>query len=375
MSATSSTTISRPKPTSRSSVASRAIQALNKTFECRGHNPSSEQWAALVDLVHCFDAVVQGTAKKKVYLSSLDPGIGKTSALKAYLDVLLATPAHGDCGVLIALYTLQEIEAFIADVGLPRDMLSVWTSDETLNRKGRPDHNNAQVLLTTHARVEMELKGNGLWSADTLHYKGDVRRLRVWDEAFLPGRPVSLSVDDVLATVRILRSVSPDLRNAVKEAFDQIEKVPDGSTFTLPDYMATFDVNDLLGAVAYVDPRDQAEAKLQDDLSDILSSLALVSGRTVKVHIDGKLGATSIDFEETFPDDIAPLVVLDASGRVRRTYSDMENTRKSLCRLKSASKSYRNLSVHVWQRGGGKASWKDREFLRVSYSKASCELS
>jgi hypothetical protein len=157
--------------------------------------------------------------------------------------------------------------------------------------------------------------------------------------------------------------VSPDLRNAVKDAFDQIEKLPDGSTFTLPNYMAnnTVDVNDLLGAVAYVDPRDQAEAKLQNDLADILSSLALVSGRTVKVHIDGRLGATSIDFEETFPDDIAPLVVLDASGRVRQTYSDLEHTRKTLHRLKSAAKSYRSLNVHVWQRGGGKASWKDRE--------------
>jgi hypothetical protein len=351
-----------PTPAHQSIVALRATQVLRQTFDKRGHRPSPEQFSALVDLINTFDMIVRGEAEDVVYLSSLDPGLGKTSSLKAYLDVMLSAQdaPHSTCGVLVALFTLEEIEAFIHDVGIPAEMLAVWTSDERLNRKGTADHTNARVLLTTHSRVEMELKGQPVWSTASLYYKGEPRRLRVWDEAFLPGRPISLSVDDVLATVRILRAVSPDLRNEVKAAFDQIEKVPDGSLFTLPDYMRSHNVNDLLGAVAYVDPRDQHDAKLQENLADIVSSLALVSGRTVRVHTDKMLGAATIDFEETFAPDIAPVVVLDASGRVRQTYRDMEVTRKSLRRLKTAAKSYRNLTVHVWQRGGGKASWKDQ---------------
>jgi hypothetical protein len=52
-----------------------------------------------------------------------------------------------------------------------------------------------------------------------------------------------------------------------------------------------------------------------------------------------------------------PLIVLDASGRVRKFYSDLQEHRGIVHKLKSAPKSYRNLTVNVWQRGGGKGSW------------------
>ena len=54
------------------------------------------------------------------------------------------------------------------------------------------------------------------------------------------------------------------------------------------------------------------------------------------------------------------MVVLDASGRVRATYREWESKRGGLVRLKEATKSYSNLTVHVWTTGGGKSAFAKR---------------
>lgn len=346
-----------------SALVARTLRTLEDTFAHRGHDPSPTQWAALVDLVKAYDAMATGKAPKRVMLSSLDPGIGKTSTLKAYLHHLLGGPAMQDCGVLIAMFTLDEINRFVSEVAIPDDMLAVWTSDKNLNALGRADIENAQVLITTHARVENELDGQEFWSASSLYFKGQPRRLKVWDEAFMPSRPLTLSVDDVMSALKVLRMVSQDVRNAVKKVFDRIEELEDGEVVTVPDFLHDNEVsaNDLLAAAHAYRPRNENDKAMQDAMVSLLSDLALVSGRRVRVFRDGRYGNTTIDFVDTLPEDIAPVVVLDASGRVRHTYSDMERERQTLVRLKSAPKSYRNLTVHLWKRGGGKSSWKGRQ--------------
>lgn len=347
------------------SVPSRVRKAVEKTFKANNHNPSAAQWAALNDLIKCLDSIVHGTGENKVYLSSLDPGIGKTTVLIKYIDALLAQQhePYRDCGVLIAMNTKEEIERFVSEAAIPRDLLAVWTDEARYNELGRPDHEHAQVLITTHKRMEMELDGQEFWSATRLHYKGDVRRLRVWDEAWLPGHPISLSVDDVLYIARQLSSVSRALRDEVVETFMQADKLPDGSTLLLPDYVEKHDVdlNRLMEAALGKAPANTTAARVSEEQANILTDLYLVSGRLVKVRKDGRSGSTAIDFHDTMPSDLAPIVVLDASGRkgVRVLYEDLEHSRGILKRLKSAPKSYRKLRLHVWQRGGGKEAWRE----------------
>ena len=330
-----------------------------------GHNPSPEQWLALEDLVSCLDAQVTGQTEQAVYLCSLDPGIGKTSALASYLDTLLAQDdePYRSCGVLVAMNTLDEIEGFIREVGIPREMLGVWTSKEELNCLGRHDISNARVLITTHERVTRELKDVPLWSAQSLYYQGQVRKLRVWDEAFMPGHPISLNVDDVLSVLRTVRHLSLGMRNQIKATFDEIESLPNGTVYQVSDYLTAHDItiDEMLEAANALDPKDETSKRLNDAQAEIMTGLALVSGKTVKVRLDGRYGNATVDFHETLPSDLAPILVLDASGRpgVRVTYDDMEKERHLVRRLKTAPKSYRNLTVHVWNRGGGKAAWKD----------------
>src|SRR5690606_32258302 len=123
------------------SVPSRVRKAVEKTFKANNHNPSAAQWAALNDLIKCLDSIVHGTGENKVYLSSLDPGIGKTTVLIKYIDALLAQQhePYRDCGVLIAMNTKEEIERFVSEAAIPRDLLAVWTDEARYNELGRPD--------------------------------------------------------------------------------------------------------------------------------------------------------------------------------------------------------------------------------------------
>ena len=56
---------------------------------------------------------------------------------------------------------------------------------------------------------------------------------------------------------------------------------------------------------------------------------------------------------------MAPLVVVDASGRVRTTYKLWEEHRGNLVRLPSAGVSFHELNIHLWKRNAGKSALSD----------------
>src|SRR5262249_5930391 len=142
------------------------------------------------------------------------------------------------------------------------------------------------------------------------------------------------------------------------DLFTALRDVPDGSLFDLPDFGGTndTDLNDVLRLFA--DPFDIDDKRLKDDQRMAVSAFWWLSGRTVTIRQDGVYGRAVIDYRDTLPEDLAPMVILDASGRVRTTYRDLEQERGTLVRLKSAPKSYDKLTIHTWQVGGGKRAFQ-----------------
>jgi hypothetical protein len=82
-----------------------------------------------------------------------------------------------------------------------------------------------------------------------------------------------------------------------------------------------------------------------------------LSGKTVRITHDPK-GNTLLDYRNHLPADFFPVVILDASGRVRTTYEFWEKHRRTLVKLATADKRYDNLRIHVWNRGGGKSAFR-----------------
>lgn len=66
-----------------------------------------------------------------------------------------------------------------------------------------------------------------------------------------------------------------------------------------------------------------------------------------------------VHHEPVLPDDLKPVLICDASARVSNRYKHWSEGRGDLVQLQTGTKSYKNLTVNVWRRGGGKASWKN----------------
>jgi hypothetical protein len=79
--------------------------------------------------------------------------------------------------------------------------------------------------------------------------------------------------------------------------------------------------------------------------------------KQTSVRHDPSLGNTVLNYHKTLPDGLAPMVVLDASGRVRELYKQWAQ-RGAIVPLKSAPKSYKNLTVNYWEVGGSKSAFR-----------------
>jgi hypothetical protein len=154
-------------------------------------------WTALQAVADALEAMVEGTCSPSLYVSSLDPGVGKTTAIILFVQALLASPAHRQTAVLICLKRREQIESFVADADLCPSDFAVLTADKRLNELGGGDRNEARILLTTHSMIEKRTAGDSFAKTQAFYYHGYPREVRIWDEAILPGHPISVSRDAI----------------------------------------------------------------------------------------------------------------------------------------------------------------------------------
>ena len=141
------------------SLASQTITALQKSFAQRGHVPSLEMWVALRALAGTMEAMAEGRCPPAVYLSSLDPGVGKTTTVVCFLRALLASPDYTDVAALVCVRRKDQIEAIVEEAGLDDADFAVLTADAGLNILGSGSPEDARVLFTTHTMVEKRCEG------------------------------------------------------------------------------------------------------------------------------------------------------------------------------------------------------------------------
>ncbi|WP_181905462.1 DEAD/DEAH box helicase family protein [Aestuariispira insulae] len=296
------------------------------------------------------EQMAEGTCLPRYYLASLDPGVGKTKTMIHFIRTLLASEDHERVSVLICVSRLDEIRNLVEEMGLSRSQFSVLTSDTDLNGLGSDDRDQARILFTTQQMIESRCQGEQFKHVSAFHYQGQARDVRIWDEAILPGQPLTLKRDDLGHLFGPIRLRHPALAKDIEDLFIQIKEASCGSRVEIPDYSEKHgvDLNTVIGCLSE-SPKQHIDA---------VTTLWLLSGKLVTVKQDGASGNTLLDYRDTLPDDFAPLLILDASGRVRATYDQWERKRGNLIRLSKAEKSYRNLTVNVWQTGGGKHAFR-----------------
>jgi hypothetical protein len=66
-----------------------ALASMQKSFAERDHSPSIPQWEALKEVVRNVEQMADGALEESVYLSNLDPGVGKTQSIIHSVRALL----------------------------------------------------------------------------------------------------------------------------------------------------------------------------------------------------------------------------------------------------------------------------------------------
>jgi hypothetical protein len=329
------------------------MSSLRAFFDERRHYPSADHWLALEDIARTLEDMADGRGEPLVYLSAIDPGVGKSSTVAHFARALVASTAHRECGMVICVGRIAEARTIATDLGIPRDQIAVLTSDAEANALGIAQPGQAQILVTTQQRIEMACDGRSFACVSAFHYQGRPRAIRAWDEAWLPGVAVTLDRDNLLALVKPVRGVSSALADALEDFAIEIRHIEDGAMVNVPDVVAVSGASpwEVLASAAGITGR------FRDDLQMAATALVTMSGRAARVRRDGPRGAAVLTFRETLPADLAPLIVLDASGRVRETYRDVERHRGTLRRLRAAAKDYGPLTVNVWPTSGSKSGW------------------
>ncbi|SFV33991.1 hypothetical protein [Hyphomicrobium facile] len=383
----------------------RALSLMRARFDAQCHYPSQDQQDALADIIMCLERMRTGRAANKVFLSAVDPGIGKTSALSAYLSVYLEdisnpTPvrkigSEGDAeGILICINSWREIEDLLVTlkphlsevfVRVPKGrifgdskMREAYSMRNPNNPEDRPfiieaselakDGDAAAVFIATHEYISQTIERYGsAQTAKPLFFHGRPRSVRVWDEAWVPAEPITISCRQVHEILNPLSQMSEEVYKTLSAFITEAEKREDRECMMFPDLVArgvTYETID-----AYLDRTQASHSTGEVERKRaLLYACIMASGKHVSVCNEYGYGNTVLTFTDSSPYAMTPLLVLDASGRVRKLYHDLVS-RRVVKLLRTASKDYSQLKVHLWGRSAGRGGYnplKSTDYLEVA---------
>jgi Primase C terminal 2 (PriCT-2)/RepB DNA-primase from phage plasmid/Type III restriction enzyme, res subunit len=354
--------IAKAKPRNAGDLAIETISELEKFFASKGHQPSMAQWDGLHDLAVTLEGMADGDIDPLYYLCSLDPGVGKTQTAVHFIKTLMKSKKHKDLSVIMFVGRKKEITSLIKDMKLAKSDFAVLVSDgdenKKLNAMGNQEKTEARVLFTTQQMLESRSKknDNSFKGVQEFHYQGKPRQVKIWDESCLPARNVLIKVNQIKKLLDEALKVNEKLYFVLDGLINDVKKKKDGEFVDIPDFMETCGVDIEYANYIYDDENKDTKLAVND--------LWLLSGKTVVVRGNKEEKNTVLDYQNTLPNDLKPMVICDASGRVRQTYPHWANGRGDLVELRKATKDYDQLTIHLWKRGAAKDKWiEDHEVL------------
>ena len=317
-------TLNDPQSTSSHRVLSAsAMVDLEATLSTFGSSLSPEAHTAISALLSTLEAGLWGELPPSYYLSSIDPGTGKTLAVSKFLKAWKDAGFLPASGVLVCVSRLTEIVAYLVSSGLSQDDVAVLTSGASINALGCSvdRHDQAPVMFTTQQRIGYRARKASMAELDGFFFKGAPRALRIWDESALLGENLTVRADELGALLGPLRSAQPHYVEQLKGFIKSIWAAEPGAAIAVPDALGV----------------SKGAAGLSPDRKATLSTLSRLAGSEVRLVDVGKGDVRLAGSAQQLPVDFAPAIILDASGRVRETYKLWEERKGGLVRLPSAA--------------------------------------
>ena len=348
-------------PINDNEIYDAAMREIGEAFKACNHSPSKEHWKGIDQIVK----VIEGMALRvhespetpikykeftpTFYLSSLPCGMGKTTAMIETVKALLKLDYYKPVSFIIFLSRRDEIEAIVQRMGLDNSEYACLTSDETINKKYGDFYNrdNVRVLFTTQAMLESRCHdGNTrkqFKDISDFYYQGKPRQVKIWDEAILPASVFTLKVRKLQQTIVDLENINRNLATEVDEWCRKVAALPDNSLIDVP-VLEHYNVS----------VQQASNEMSHEDYKPTIEALYSLQGLTVRVVKDNTKGSSILQYADVLPNDLAPMLILDASGQVRTTYKLWQYWRKGLQPLYSPIKTYEGFNVYHWDIGAGK---------------------
>lgn len=327
-------------------IADQALEQLTTTLEGFGSGLEGDSRLAIKALLRALEGGLRGELEPAYHLSAIDPGIGKTLAVATFLKVWKKRGFTPSSSVLIGVSRLDEIQTYLSHAGLIHEDIAVLTSDSAVNAIGVTEayHHQARVMFTTQQMIVSRTKGKTFEEAIEFNYQDSPRVLRIWDESLTLAVPLTLRLDDLGLIPPLLRRSYPDLVNEVRHCQQDFWDVQDGDRVTVSPKLAA---------------RIPSKGLGKGQVDKVLTTLKQLGGREAAVVDVGEGDMILAGSAEPFPSDFGPVIILDASGRVRSTYRFWEEALGTLRRLPAAANDYRRLRVHLWERKVGKVAFEE----------------
>ena len=320
--------------------------------------PFSKAFSALQKVM---ENCLYSLCKTGFYVFSGDPGSGKSTAVHSFISRWKRAGFPGDGSVIIMLGTFDEIDSYRHGCGLGDFDFACVSADAKYNAYGlgRDRADEARVLFTTHQQVRQRMfEFDGFEGIELFHYQGKPRSLRFWDEGLNAALPVSFSLEAVDALPAFLKGVKggATLIDAVRLIrFDAAGRKA-GDTISIPADLRDLTRNMVLALKDQPVPAYILQAL--EGLSHLAGQQAVLRRDTFSK--DGDLdGLVIVGAGQPLPDDLAPLIILDGSARLRPSYLHWADRCGNLTFLPKAVADYSSMELHWWNKGAGKWSLAD----------------
>jgi hypothetical protein len=337
-----------------SGLAATARASLVSLFGGAGHRPSTDQWAAVDDLLQHMERAAHGELQRAVYVSAIPAGTAKSTSIAAFAKALMSDPEHAETGMLITCCRVEECAAMAEALRDHRSKLCIIVGRANTSVLAMGDHteaNAAQVVVSTQAALRQTLKATERFAdAGRYHYRGQRRAVLCWDESISFHRPVVLDGDTVGSLSKAMRRQSGEAANALLEWAAVLARAPTGRC-AVPDFAG-------MGVDWF---------RLEDDVSDRdelvaqAAALTVISGGAGWVLRDNLQSALVTHVPE-LPPCLLPVIVTDASaakGVHRASYDQMATTRP-VVHLKAAEKTYTNMTVRIVPTAASRSTYRDK---------------
>lgn len=292
------------------------------------------------------------------HIFSGDCGTGKSTAVHNYIKDWKDEGFPGDGSVIIFLGSFKEVDAYIIGCGLSGDDFACVSPDPKYSAfgLGRAQADKAKVIFVTHKQAWRRTLETGSFEAiDQFHYHGRPRSLRLWDESLTPALPVSFRLDLLNALPAIIRVCAPELAHVLDKL-----RVADAGRAIGRRLSFPFEIGKLASACAYAN-----KGWLPKDFATVLDNLISLAGREALLRKDNRDGWIVVGISGPIPDDLAPLIVLDASARLRPIYDMWADRASNVTFLPPASADYRQARFHWWDKGASKSTLQNPSDRRV----------